>query len=640
MLLTHNKSNMGKCGHCKQSGHNRRTCPELGHVPPNGAAPATHAVQSLTLNAQDIEYLDTRVDMEDIESERQRINHRKKQCERKNGVLWYPNQEDAGVLLHTALISYPKSSLFLIRAPPGAGKTNLIHYCYYLLKALLPNESVITGDRITIMTGMSDCDWLNQTETALTLLNPYADEKEEIFHNPTLVKRFQQFQENPELLRDHVFIIDECHVASSKDCTFKGLLDEIGLSCERTIRRLNIKFIMVSATPDMIESELQQKLLEGEKEGGADELPVFIDLVPGSDYRGFQYFKDKGWIQDYRKKLTPDIGAGSLETLINERYTTPKVHVIRIRGKNSETYKQHIRKMCDKNHWVMREHNQKEPMDFEKYINDFDPVSEQHTIICIKGFYSAGKRLRLNGHIGVIIEPSSKTPDITVTAQGLIPRFLGYYSDSDLCFTGGEPLFICDLQVIDDYLGYCNGEPGAIRDMKKAYSKNIKSGTLKTGRASYIKGPGGVSHRRVSRKFQRWEHDGKSLFKDEECNGEKAKISEYMFKEGVTVDDQNEPFRLKPGKFHALLEENKVLEEGEDQGLYRHKNETTHEYLVLKPDDITKGTHTKLAGPPAKRDDVHSWRAVERVPTFEVIDGKKHLRFQIWHFDGYEEELV
>jgi len=64
------------------------------------------------------------------------------------------------------------------------------------------------------------------------------------------------------------------------------------------------------------------------------------------------------------------------------------------------------------------------------------------------------------------------------------------------------------------------------------------------------------------------------------------------------------------------------------------KNPKTKEIKLWKPDEITK-EHTKLCGPPENKNNVHDWRIIERIPTYEEINGIKEPRYVIWYWDGY-----
>ena len=103
-------------------------------------------------------------------------------------------------------------------AEPGVGKTNLIHKLYSDVKVSQPNS--IYGERSTIAPGMTSIDWREQTSDGTklrntTTINGMSNQNiaEDIYHGPTFGKRIKYLLEHPELLSEHLFIIDECHIA-------------------------------------------------------------------------------------------------------------------------------------------------------------------------------------------------------------------------------------------------------------------------------------------------------------------------------------------------------------------------------------------------------------------------------------------
>ena len=299
-------------------------------------------------------------------------------------------------------------------AEPGVGKTNLIHKLYYDVKVSLANS--IYGDRITIATGMSSIDWIEQTSDGTklrntTTINGMSNQNiaEDIYHGPTFGKRIKYLlAEHPELLSEHLFIIDECHIACETENTISKYFDLIGLDSE-TMNKLKIKIILISATPDIVQSELINKI---------DSKWQFVKLKPGKNYKGFKYFRDQKMIIDYN--IIKNKNIEQIHNIIKE-YTEPKYHIIRIRGKSNNEFIKNIKIISLSNNYKILEHNQKERIEnFDNMILNKNP--DVHTFVFIKEFYKASKRLRLSEYLGLIIEPSSLIQDVTITAQGLIPK--------------------------------------------------------------------------------------------------------------------------------------------------------------------------------------------------------------------------
>ena len=426
-----------KCGLCKQSGHNRRTCTVLATLMVVHAA----TTPELDFDIHTIPYIsyDSDRDDEDIEEERERIDHQRKKLERrlrrKNASLrlFYDEQKLCATEIGNEIIHKNKRYITVV-APPGSGKTNLIHCIYHMFKANFPNECI--RKNITITTGMSDIDWQTQTEEGTLLRDTRRECEEKIFHRGQLKHRFKELKEHPELLSNHVFIIDECQIANQIDGTIDKEFKAAGLTPEM-IEKFNIIIINISATPDSLLVEMVP-----------NDKHALIELETGEDYLSFQYLIDNNFIENYRsdtyliEHMEEDI----------TRYTTPRWHIIRVHNRKQNILSK-IYELNNKGLVNVIKHNSNSRIDKVNDILNTPP--EKHTIIVIKEFYRASKRLRLTQHIGLVIEPPAKKSDDTVTAQGLMARFLAYYSPDELIFPGGQqPRLICNKSSVERYITF------------------------------------------------------------------------------------------------------------------------------------------------------------------------------------------
>jgi len=134
--------------------------------------------------------------------------------------------------------------------------------------------------------------------------------------------------------------------------------------------------------------------------------------------------------------------------------------------------------------------------------------------------------------------------------------------------------------------------------------------------------------------YKRYESDGSYLFEETKCNNIRKKISEDLFIRKITTNNEGDPLQVNTGPFQGLPEENKI------NNLYKHKNEKTDEDRIWEPHELSITDHTKLCGPPKNKNNLHDWRCIERVPTYEIVNGEKELRFMIFYYDGVEEVEV
>jgi len=497
-----------KCGICNQEGHNRRSCPNKDN---KLLQLNKNEIENDTWNINDIEYVDSRNDERNIDTQQVKIKNRKKELEIENekkyikkieldlkdkykvkilteelekekgkmleiwlnknhNELWFNTQVECGVNIGHYLMEENRY-IALAVAEPGVGKTNLIQYLIYHFKATLNSDKMIIGNRITIATGMSSKDWIDQTEKGTSLLDKNTNE--EIYHRDTLHRRIEHLKDNPELLSDHVFILDECHIGCDKEQTIDNLLNKNLKLTKEIIKKLKIKFILISATPDIILAELEKKYKDEWK---------FEKLEAGIGYRGFGFIKNKGWLYDYDNLKINE------EEIFKEylnKYSKPKYHIIRVRGKVSEKFKKMIINLCATEHiGICKEHNQKDKI--EKFEDKLKEEPDKHTFVFIKEFYRASKRLRLTKNIGMIIEPSVNN-DVTVVGQNLIARFFGYYDDCELEFTE-PPMFICNEKCVEIYLKFVNTfNYGDINYESRRMKKNGIRGNHKSYQDNYTK---------------------------------------------------------------------------------------------------------------------------------------------------------
>jgi len=163
-------------------------------------------------------------------------------------------------------------------------------------------------------------------------------------------------------------------------------------------------------------------------------------MIPGDTYRGFNHFT----VQNY-KSLEVSVNRLSLINTVKD-YSSPKHHFIRVKSIKQVNK---LRAELGNEGWLV--------IDYDQESNKFrdTPVDEviktsptHHTFWFIKDMFRASKRLRINEHIGMVIEPFNKE-DISVTAQGLIPRWFGYYTLKEL--ENCNIMFVCNEVAVKKY---------------------------------------------------------------------------------------------------------------------------------------------------------------------------------------------
>lgn len=402
--------------------------------------------------------------------------------------LWFPNSETASWDIVSQIRS-PDIQWISLVAQPGSGKTMVIHKVIQICTSLLIHSEAIHPDNITVTTGMSDKSWHEQTFNNLTLrsgtskdylwksLNDISNNNC-LVHRANLNKRVSYLLNNLELMSNHIFIIDESHFADSKDMTIDDQFVRLGLSSSK-MNAYNIKVILVSATPDVTLSMMN----------GHDNHKQVV-LHEGAGYKGFKYYSDEGMIEDYNTQL-PDIG--ELESLILSKWTSPRYHYMRVRQSSRNEDRSKIEDLAATIGWVVNKvdcaHGENVIANTAQEYRDLNNPNAirvylpppTHTIILLSDKFRASKRLQLTKYVGLVAEKPAVQQNTTVTCNGLIPRFWGYYPPPDFP-DNQRPLFLCNINCVNEYIKFTDIADGAkwVYDGKDYTGQRIVSNSERT----------------------------------------------------------------------------------------------------------------------------------------------------------------
>ena len=416
-----------KCSICKKQGHNKLKCPgintyvELCNILDIGYIKNSQKsyTENHYNNQRDMIEAIYKTKLQELRDNNQRM---------PNEEYFYKNIKEFQSLFQTKFLTNNDLTSLILLAPPGSGKTMIMDAIAYSLKTHINDEICILDDRFTVGTGMSSVAWVEQIKDNLHFFKNI--EGFTVYHNPDFYKRIDYLIKNPLLLKNHYFIIDESHIASQLGNTIGKELKRLGLTKE-IIKELNIKFILISATPDIMLKEF----LNAEN----DDCGI-IQMEPGGNYRGFNYFT----IENY-KSLENAVNRTELINTI-KKLPSNKHHFIRVKSiKNVNK----LRAELGNEGWLVIDYDQESNKYRNQSIDDVIKTQPlEHTFWFIKDMFRASKRLRINKHIGMVIEPFNKE-DVSVTAQGLIPRWFGYYTDEDLIDC--NIIFICNKKAVEKY---------------------------------------------------------------------------------------------------------------------------------------------------------------------------------------------
>lgn len=441
--------------------------PECGNIPQNHLPIWSSPIKNTHLIGED-DYVDD-----------QDINQKKLKKHNRGGrQLWFPETEEAAANILSLMLSINMQWITLV-AEPGSGKTMVAHLLIYMISKLPYDKSINQGS-ITITTGMSDKEWYKQIITNFELKDGEylwnalhkVDTNHCIVHRSNFNKRITYLLNNQKFLNNHIFIIDESHFADDELMTIDIEFKRLGLTEDR-MKEYNIKVLFISATPDVNLSLM-----------GSKDNHKLVQLKNGEGYNGFKKHNSN-------ERIIHDDIVTDLGNFIRSKYSTPRYHYIRARTQQDKgQHRIDISDCCTQNEWILIEDDSANDIyisfledDYEKkafqdgknVIKSYIPPSE-HTFILIKNKYQASKRLQVTEYTGIIYEKKSKKRNATVTCNGLIPRFFGYYEWPT--FNNNEQaLFICDKQSVEEYIKFAED---FIYEGKDYTGTRIKSDKEKT----------------------------------------------------------------------------------------------------------------------------------------------------------------
>lgn len=368
----------------------------------------------------------------------------------KNEEFVYPNQKEAALKCVEAFQNGVTQVCMV--AQPGTGKTGASLEIMHLLTTHINDDDCILKENLWILSGMNDKEWAKQY-----FKNMIKSFRDHIHHRGNLMKNKNEISQ----IQGGLLITDECHIASGKQMTVSKMLREAGLTDYDTIVARKMKMLDISATPEAVSFDLRSPEWR--------EKSRIIKLEPGPIYKGFQHMLDENRILDAPEILTTEIALQIL-SMFQTRYegTTKKYFPFRIRGVNAKGF---VHSAITRLGWSFIEHDSSTSDDKNgpKYydasgeeISKIDHMMltapEQHTIIFVKEFWRASKRL-VRKHVGGSFVSKPKTQNTTAASQDLVARFCDNYNyEGDQIDPRYRPIHYTDKKAIEEYLNWFNND--------------------------------------------------------------------------------------------------------------------------------------------------------------------------------------
>lgn len=316
-------------------------------------------------------------------------------------------------------------------AQPGTGKTGTAHQVMMQLATHIDPSIFTFVEEIIVLSGMNDKEWKGQFEKSVC--NSLA---KNIIHRGILPRA-------KELLKKSKLVIDdECHAAADQEMVVSRMLEEAELLNIENLKTRGVRKLLISATPEAVLRDL-------EKWG---DLASMVMLKPSENYKGFQHMLDDGRIL----KSPPIDTISKCEELLT-------TWTCRFDGKTAKYFPCRISSTANRKNMISAARNLgwAEPLehDSESRIEDIDEqmkaAPSKHTIIFIKGFWRASKRL-IQTHVGGSYEQIPKgKKNTTATSQGLTARFCNTYDYvGDQIDQMYRPLHYCNVDSVKEYLNW------------------------------------------------------------------------------------------------------------------------------------------------------------------------------------------
>ncbi len=424
-----------------------------------------------------------------------------------------------------------------------SGKTGSM--CAMIKKYLEDSDNLIPIENIYIITGLSSCEWKEQTKERMP-----EGIQSRVFHRCELPNTFVDEIKNK---KNVLIIMDEIQVAAKKGQTIYNTFKNAEILNKSKLYENDIKILEYTATPDGTIYDLMK---------WNDASQKILANVGGGYVSSYDLLR-MGRIKQYKElcgydKETGEIDPDVLENIEEikrdiDNYQRPLYHIIRTKnGYEQDITIQNFRRIFNREDFTFIKYDRESEIEDINKTLIITPL--KHTIIFIKEMLRCAKTLKKT-NIGILYERYSKNPDDTAIIQGLSGRDTGYDNNGiSICYT--------NIESIEKYeeLWNSNFENTSIR----WYSKTTKftdgnlsgkntfndpneyeiSSVTSESETSQIEEPKPIIKRKTFEEIKKWFVD--NLKPNGYGIGPKTKkMDEAGFYRCITQFDKNENIRTK-----------------------------------------------------------------------------------------------
>jgi len=356
---------------------------------------------------------------------------RLRSIEQENGgEIYHSNQKDTAVkvceCIRDAAIVFQ-----MVLAPCQSGKTGCM---LAIIEELLESNSKINPEKIFVITGLSDKEWVAQTRLRLPL-------GANVIHRAQLNRSKFMF----ENMKNAVLLVDECQIASKQQMSLDKVLHSMGLKNLKYLKDNNVNLIEFSATPNNSLDDVELWTTSSAKH----------TMEPGKGYKGHNaLINDNRLYQAQDLYIEDDVHAGFSQDEKNARnalikpakdeikrvkrkideYNEPRFHIIRIPSAGKGVTVIGRIKMEFGDNYIFMEcftHNDKMGDD-QRLVKELMNVPQKPTVLFIKETARCAATFPNKSHIGVLYERLPINVNDDTIVQGLAGRACGYDVDNGM----------------------------------------------------------------------------------------------------------------------------------------------------------------------------------------------------------------
>ena len=335
----------------------------------------------------------------------------------------FENQE---IIASSAVTSFKNRKIIniMVVSKTQSGKTGSM--CATIKQYLEDTSNLIPIENIYIITGLSSCEWKEQTKERMP-----ESIQTRVFHRCELPNTFvDEIKDKQNIL----IIMDEIQVAAKKGQTIYKTFKNAGLLNKSKLYENDIKILEYTATPDGTIYDLMKWNDASTK--------ILADV--GDEYISSYNLLQIGRVKQYKELCGYDKETGEVDEEVFENikkiksdidnYNNSLYHIIRTKnGPEQDLTIQNFKQIFNADNYYFIKY------DRESEIEDINKTlimkPERHTFIFIKEMLRCAKTLKKK-YIGILYDRYSKNPDDTTIIQGLVGRDTGYDNNGiSICYT-------------------------------------------------------------------------------------------------------------------------------------------------------------------------------------------------------------